>query len=94
MNTDQIGSIKQSSKLSKLKSASAATAKRTEEMKGAKRTDHISLSHEAKEAIELNRFVDLLRNMQEVRSIDLSKEIDTTSPHILREVAKKIAEAF
>ena len=94
MNTDQIGNIKSSSKLAKLKSASAASAKKTEEMKGAKRSDHISLSTEAKEAIELKGFVDLLRTMQEVRSVDLSKEFDTSSPHVLREVAKKIAEAF
>lgn len=94
MNTDQIGGIKSSFKLAKLKSASSAIAKRTEEMKGAKRTDHVSLSHEAKEAIELNRFVDLLRNLQEVRSIDLSKEYDTSSPRVIKEVAKKIAESF
>ncbi len=93
-DTNQISSVKSSPKVAGLKRMQNASSKGIEEMKGAKRVDLISFSNEAKDALELGKFVDILRNMPDVRSKALSQAFDFSSPRVLQEVARKIEETL
>lgn len=89
MQTDQVTKISAKPKVAGLKKTAAPAPKTVE---GNSPTDKLTLSVDAKKAIELNRFVEMLRKMPDVRNVALEKDFDFSSSTILREVAHKIAE--
>lgn len=89
IETDHITKIKSNGKVAGLKknTAVAPVAPR-----GVEAVDKLTLTSGAKEAIELDRFVDMLRKMPDVREAYLEKEFDFSAAGILKEVARKISE--
>lgn len=92
METDHVRSVKTSPKVAKLREAPSASAKSVGQMQQAKPSDKVVLSTEGRQAVELNRFVQMLREMPDCRSAKLDKRYDFQAPHLNAQVAQKLTE--
>jgi hypothetical protein len=91
METEFISGVKAATQIAKTKKGSAVKLSPTTVAK----KDQITLSTHAKEVMETKRFVEMLRQMPDVRLETLEREYDFSSPEVFKAVARKlIAEGF